>query len=337
MIASVVSVSLGACVGCSGVQSALDTAGPRAERVSGLWWLLFWVSVAVWVVSTGMLIYALLRRRSDSAPLTDTFLNRLVLWSGAIVPAVVLIGLLIFALRTTRALANPDVTPKVVIEVTGRQWWWRVKYLQSDDSQPTNAGDQRSVVETANEIHIPVGEPVLLRLKSDDVIHSFWVPSLAGKMDTIPGKTNKLWIVADRAGSFRGQCAEYCGAQHANMAFVVIAESRQEFDQWLEHQRQPAAAPETPVAVRGRDVFLNNQCAKCHVIRGHDSTAGDGPDLTHFASRRTIAAGTIPNTEGHLGGWIGNPQTIKPGNKMPYVPLEAEDFTDLLVYLETLR
>jgi cytochrome c oxidase subunit 2 len=190
---------------------------------------------------------------------------------------------------------------------------------------------------TANEIHIPVGKPVHIRLASRDVIHSFWVPDLHGKKDLIPGKDTDLWLRADRAGVYRGQCAEFCGWQHAHMALLVIAEPQDRFDAWLASQRQTPPPPSTPLGQRGRAVFESQACPLCHTVAGTQANGSAGPDLTHLASRRTIAAGTLPNTIGSLGGWIVDPQSTKPGNRMPAVTLHADDLQALLAYLETLR
>ena len=203
-----------------------------------------------------------------------------------------------------------------------------VRYLSDDPSQ---------IVTTANEIHIPVGRPVMIRGTSHDVIHSFWVPNLHGKRDLIPSRITTEWIEADRPGRFRGQCAEFCGLQHAHMALWVIAESDDEFARWRERQLQPALPPSDPVKARGRDVFLNHACVFCHTIQGTTAAGQIGPDLTHLASRSTIAAGTLPNTKGNLGGWIVDPQNIKPGNHMATVDLKPEDLQPLLDYLGSLQ
>jgi cytochrome c oxidase subunit 2 len=192
-------------------------------------------------------------------------------------------------------------------------------------------------VTTANEIHVPVGKPVVLELVASDVIHSFWVPNLAGKRDMISGQENSLWLRADSAGVYRGQCAEFCGYQHAKMAFQVIAESPDRFAQWLVQQRDTAATPTDSLARHGQQVFLSNQCVMCHAISGTPAGSRIGPDLTHFASRRTIAAGSLPNTLGNLMGWIADPQTIKPGSRMPATSLSSQDLAAVVAYLETLK
>jgi cytochrome c oxidase subunit 2 len=190
---------------------------------------------------------------------------------------------------------------------------------------------------TANEIHVPAGRPVRLRLSSADVIHSFWVPQLMPKTDLIPGQVNETWLTANRPGIYRGQCAEYCGLQHALMAFLVVADGPAAFDRWVALQRAPAAEPAGTLATRGRQVLERTSCATCHTVRGTSARGTAGPDLTHLASRQQLGAGAVPNTPGHLGGWIANSQTIKPGNLMPPQPLTSEELQALIAYLETLE
>jgi cytochrome c oxidase subunit II len=256
---------------------------------------------------------------------------RWVLLGGLVFPLVVLVPLLGLTLGTMRGLggglgANGD--PGLVLEVIGHQYWWEVRYLD---------GDGRVLFETANEIHLPVGRAVELRLEASDVIHSFWVPRLAGKLDMIPGRTNVLRLRADVAGEYRGQCAEYCGLQHARMSLLVVAQPEAEYAAWAAAQALPVAAPADALATFGRDVFLGHACRACHTIRGTPAIGELGPDLTHVASRQMLAALTVPNTRGHLGGWIANPQDLKPGSRMPSVPLEQAEFNALLHYLGTLR
>jgi cytochrome c oxidase subunit 2 len=190
---------------------------------------------------------------------------------------------------------------------------------------------------TANEIHVPLDRPVVLKVTSRDVIHSFWAPNLLGKRDLIPGYTTAIWLRADRRGIYRGQCAEFCGLQHAHMAFDVVAESEAEFERWLEGMRQQARDPTDPAARRGRDVFMVNRCSGCHTIGGTPAHGQVAPDLTHVATRSTIGAGTLSNTSAHLDAWIRDPQASKPGNQMPPTPLSADDRQALIAYLETLK
>jgi len=216
----------------------------------------------------------------------------------------------------------------ITVNVIGHQWWWEFRYI---DDQPS-----RTFV-TANELHIPVGRPVILRMTSRDVIHSFWVPNLHGKIDLMAGRTNTLRIRADEPGEYRGQCAEFCGLQHAKMAFVVVALPEEEFDGWVEESLRPAAEPGTELAQQGREVFLESQCSLCHTVRGTGAWGTIAPDLTRIGSRRTLAAGTVPNNRGTLAAWILDPQHIKPGNFMPATQLPPDRLHALVAYLEGLR
>jgi cytochrome c oxidase subunit 2 len=244
------------------------------------------------------------------------------------VTVVTLIALTVVSYSAGRGLFSESGDGAVSIEVVGHQWWWEVRYLAAEPSN-TFIG--------ANEIHIPVGETVRLILHADDVIHSFWVPNLNGKKDLIPGQENVFYLAADRPGTFRGQCAEFCGAQHAHMALFVVAEPKENFAGWEENQRRPAKQPQNAEQERGQQVFLRGPCVLCHTIQGTIAGATTGPDLTHIASRLSIGAGRLPNTRGHLGGWIIDPQTPKPGNLMPPNLLPPEDFQALLSYLDSLE
>jgi cytochrome c oxidase subunit 2 len=225
-------------------------------------------------------------------------------------------------LRDLKALQVPQGQAAVTVDVIGHLWWWQVSYPDSH-------------VVTANEIHVPVGQVVHLRLRTADVNHSFWVPQLMPKTDLIAGRTNDTWIKADHAGTFRGQCAEYCGAQHAHMAFLVIAQSPADYASWTTQQAQDAPAPTTPQEARGLQVLETASCASCHTVRGTSAHGTVGPDLTHLATRSQIGAGTLPNDTGHLAGWIANSQTVKPGNKMPPQPLSPDDLRAVVAYLDS--
>jgi cytochrome c oxidase subunit 2 len=248
--------------------------------------------------------------------------------AAAVATVVILFGLLVASVATGREIASLHAKQALTLDLVGHQWWWEVQYQQPDPSQ--------SFV-TANEIHIPVGRPVLVKAASRDVIHSLWVPNLHGKRDLIPGRVNAIWLEADRPGLYRGQCAEFCGYQHAHMALDVVAEPADRFDAWVAAQRQPAAAPATELAKRGAAVFQSLPCPLCHTVAGTGANGMNGPDLTHLASRRTIAAGTLPNTRGALAGWILDPGSAKPGTTMPPTPLDPDDLGALLAYLESLR
>ncbi len=310
------------------IPSALDPQGPAAANIANLWWIMFWLGTAVFLAVTALLLLIVFthwRRGAVLAPDLNAPDHRTWLWwGGVIIPFVILAIVLFFTLRSHSALANPPAPPVTVIEVIGWRWWWEVRYPDHN-------------ITTANEIYLPVGQPVLFRLTAGDVIHSFWVPELHGKMDMIPGKTNTFWLQADAAGVYRGICAEFCGLQHAKMHYMVVATPQDEFDAWITRQRQPASIADDESIQRGQQLFFEANCAFCHAIRGTAANGRLGPDLTHVASRQTLAAGALPNNRGALGGWITNPQHIKPGNLMPPSNLNSEELQALLDYLEILR
>jgi cytochrome c oxidase subunit 2 len=309
----------------SAAPSALEPQGPGAERVAGLWWLMFGISTAVVLVVAALIVIgAVRRRRRADGDETPRWAMGMVIGGGVVFPILVLALLWALTLRDVAFLDEPPSEPTVRIEVIGKRWWWDVRYPDQD-------------VVTANEIHVPVGETVDLLLRSGDIIHSFWVPELMPKTDMIPGRDNQMWLRADRPGTYRGQCAEFCGLQHARMAFLVIAEPRDEFDAWLQDQAAEPPAPPDPEAEAGLQAFLSSPCVGCHTIRGTEASGTLGPDLTHVASRRTLAAATIPNTPENLLAWITNSQRIKPGNLMPPIELPSEDLQAIVAYLETLE
>ncbi len=327
-------------VGCAGVQqSAVDAAGPQAGRIAGLWWFFLALLGAIFVAVIAFTAWALLRRDRGIDPERIEQLHvapspserRLTRVVGTATVATVLILLLLLVVSVSTGKAISELGNKqtgLVVELTGNQWWWYVRYLNDDASR---------IVVTANEIHIPVGRPVMIRETSNDVIHSFWVPNLHGKRDLIPSRVTTEWIQADYPGRFRGQCAEFCGLQHAHMALWVVAEPEAQFEAWMDHQRQPGAAPSDPDRARGQEIFLNHACVLCHTIAGTPAAGSVGPDLTHVGSRLTLAAGTLANTKGNLAGWITDPQTVKPGNHMATVPLRSEEVQPLVDYLESLQ
>ena len=312
----------------------LSSAGTRADKVVPLTWYMLIVSIIVCVV-IGVLLWIAVRRarpqdrglEMNTIPIARGGDGIRWISVGLLLSAIPLAVALVWTMLTLAAVAGPPAHPGLVLDVTGRQWWWEVKY---NGSSPTD------IFETANEIHIPVGVPVLVRLHGGDVIHSFWVPQLTGKTDTIPGQVNLSWIEADKPGRYLGQCTEFCGYQHAHMQFEVVAEPRAEFDQWAANQRQSATAPTSPEATRGLEL-VEYRCGLCHRVRGTEAGAISAPDLTHLMSRREIAAGTLLNNPGNLVGWIQNPQNIKPGNLMPNQALSAKQLSDALAYLETLK
>ena len=313
--------------GCaSGTPSPLDPRGPAARDLAALIWTVFALAAIVCVAVLAALVLAVLRRRrTDAEEAVTAGENRAIFLFGIALPAVILLALFGISLALTRSLSAPPAAPALTVEVIARQWWWEVRYPDQGFA-------------TANELRIPVGQPVRVTLTSDDVIHSFWVPQLQAKTDMLPGQTTTTWLQASEAGTFRGQCAEYCGAQHAQMGFVVVAEPPEQFDRWLAAQRAPAAQPADQARniQQGYQVLVGASCSYCHTIRGTSALGAYGPDLTHLASRQTLGAGTLPNTRGNLAAWITNAQGIKPGNRMPSFPLDAQSLQYLLDYLQSL-
>ena len=307
---------------------ALAPAGPQAARLAQVFRAFFAVCAVVYVVVVALLLLGALR--PGAAAVDEPARLRLVT-AGGVLTALTLVGLLVVSIHGGHQL-NPMRGAKDVltVQVIGRQWWWELRY-------PGTAPDQEVV--TANELHVPVGRPVLLRLVSRDVIHSFWVPELHGKRDLLPGHDSTTYIQADRAGVFRGQCAEFCGTQHAQMGFLVIAEPEEKFQAWLSAQRTAAPPPEalSADARRGQDLFLHGTCVMCHRVAGTSAGATMGPDLTHVGSRATLAAGSLPNVHDHLRRWVADAQSVKPGSHMPPTPLSAADQDSLVTYLEALR
>ncbi len=389
-------LALAAC-GTPDSPNYMRPAGPAADAEATLGWWLTGISVAVVVLVTAVLLVAVFRRRPDAgadgrerpsarralavdaaagaksggqaAAATHGDAQRhggdkglpWIYW-GTAATVVILVGAFVGTAVTLRAASRPPSTPTLTVDVTGHMWWWEAQYR---DSLPEHT------FATANELHIPVGRPVRVRLRTADVIHSFWVPQLAGKTDLIPGQQNEMWLQADHAGRFRGQCAEYCGMEHAKMALYVTADPPAEYERWAAGQRAsapslvPAAITSgatgratqpvgesmpatTPVAAgaspargdslarAGQAVFIAN-CGACHAVRGSDALGRVGPDLTHVASRATIAGGVLPNTTGNLSGWVANAQTVKPGSRMPALPLPPGDLLAVVHYLQTLR
>lgn len=312
----------------------LSSAGLRAREVVPLTWYLLSVSIIVCCVIAMLLLAAVRRGRSEDKtqgirqiPIERGRTGIRWISIGLLISAVPLTVALVWTMFTLAAVAGPPAHPGLVLDVTGRQWWWQVEYASAHPAD---------VFDTANEIHIPIGVPVLVRLHGADVIHSFWVPQLSGKTDAIPGQTNLSWIQADQPGRYLGQCTEFCGYQHAHMQFEVVAESQADFNRWIAQQRRPANTPMTSEEIRGL-ALIEYRCGLCHRVRGTEAGAISAPDLTHLMSRRNLAAGTLPNNRGNLVGWIQNPQNIKPGNLMPNQFLSAQQLTDALAYLETLK
>jgi cytochrome c oxidase subunit 2 len=314
--------------------SYLRTFGPAGYPVTALGWGLGIISVSV-VVIVGLLLLGGIFRRRDAPIGSDS--NALAvrrdaggmawIYVGVGISTVVLIAAMIWTLVVTAVVAHPSSKPALTVQVSASQWWWALRY---------DTGQSSRTFTSANEIHIPVGQPVRFEVTSTDVIHSFWVPKLGGKIDVIPGQTNVTWLQADRAGIYHGQCAVFCGAEHARMALRVIAQQPAEFRAWQAAQLTSAPRPATPAENQGQMVFQSH-CAACHTIRGSDAGGVLGPDLSHLMSRHTLAAGVLPNTTGNLAGWIIHPQSIKPGSRMPDQPLSGPELAALMSYLQTLH
>ena len=303
--------------GCSFEQSALHPAGRDAEELSALTWFMFAAAVVVWAIVMGAAIYAVVGKKR---PRSEKFADRFIIVGGVAFPTIGLAILLVFGLSLLPNWTSAE-TPDLRVNVRAEQYWWRLGYELPDGS----------VVETANELHLPNDATVEFVLTSTDVIHSFWIPALGGKMDAIPGRTNLLRLTPTKPGTYRGVCAEFCGPSHALMAFPVVVHEAADFPAWLEAQRVPATAA-------GSTAFTDAGCGACHVVRGVSEAGSVGPDLTHFASRRTIGAGTLPNTRENLLAWLAAPAHIKPGVGMPsYASLPAADREAIADYLMELR
>jgi cytochrome c oxidase subunit 2 len=331
-------LSLTTLAGCGGDSpSILEPDSEAGRRVAGLWWVLFWTSVVAVAVVVGFLVVAVHRRarpgdgdRDDDEDDDVDIDRRPVPWgdrfvvlSGIVVTGAVLAATFVVSLFVLDDLAASGDDAELTIEVVAHDWWWEIRY-------PNGAV-------TANEIHIPVGEPVDVRLRTADVIHSFWVPELQVKEDMVPGMDNRLSLDADRAGRYRGQCAEFCGLQHAHMLFYVEAQPADEFDDWLADQARPADEPTSAAARRGLDILEDASCAGCHTVRGTSADGDLGPDLTHLAGRRTIGAGLMRLTPDHLADFVADPQDDKPGASMPRTELTPAEVRAVTAYLMELE
>ncbi len=309
------------------IQSAAGNDGQQSALVSDLFSIFLMVTAIFYLAVIVFLLWAIVRRRRRGGESRERGLRRMLVgWVGLI--SLSLAGLTVATWLYDRGLAEAAVTPALEIEVTANQWWWDVRYADKEADQ---------IFRTANELHLPVGVPVHITLRSNDVIHSFWIPNLAGKQDMIPGRDSDLSIRPLREGRFRAQCAEFCGLQHARMALDVTVESHAAFAAWRAAQLRPAAAPASAQARAGQAIVTGRQCASCHMIAGTPASGQVAPDLTHFASRRTIAAGTLPMNRANIAAWIADPQAPKPGNNMPKVPLSPAELGAVTAYLETLR
>lgn len=311
--------------GCNGAQSALDPAGQEAERIATLFWWMVAGTLLVWVLVMILALYCVYASPESFTPWRG---NLIIVGGGAVLPAVVLAVLLVFGLAMIPGLVSPARQGSLRIQVDGELWWWRVRYVSA-----TNPN-----VVLANEIHLPVGEQVEFQLKSDNVIHSFWIPALGGKMDMMPGRSTRLVLTPTRTGTYRGVCAEYCGDSHALMKFEVVVESRADFERWLKLQSKPATKPTQSLAIRGQTSFLSSGCGSCHSIRGTVNDGIIGPDLTHVGSRLKVAAGTLPCEPESLALWIASTKELKPGSRMPHFSmLKPDELRAIAAYLKGLR
>jgi cytochrome c oxidase subunit II len=316
-------------------QSILHPVSPQGHAIDWLYWVIFWICFTVFVLMVFFLMRGASRAYLGGKPPMEIINNEEAdqaasWWVGGAVGVTVisLFVVLFMSVSTGRRAYTVQAQNAVTIKVTGHQWWWEATYENSEADL---------TITTANELHVPTGQTIAIVGTSDDVIHSFWVPNVAGKRDLLPGYQSAFSFQIDKPGIYRGQCAEFCGLQHAHMGLEIVAEDPDEFAVWQQQQLQAAAEPSTPEAARGRDVFLSHACVMCHTIRGTTAGSRMGPDLTHIASRNGIAAEMLPNNYGNLAGWILDPQGIKPGSHMAPNTLSGAELQDLLTYLSTLK
>jgi cytochrome c oxidase subunit II len=333
--AAMLPLLLGAC-SYQHYQSDFGAAATEGRQFLTLFWIFLGVCAFMYALVMIFLAVGIARRdRALEANVVETgrhhqshplMRSTLIGWAALI--GVGLVALAIASFFADRSMARAATNEKLSVTLTGNQWWWDIVY---------NSADASKTLRTANELHLPVGVPTRIILHSSDVIHSFWVPSLAGKQDLIPGRENAITIVPKVTGMFRGQCAEFCGTQHAHMSLVVVVESYPDFLNWWHHQLEPAPAPATPLAMAGYKYVVSGPCSACHNIGGTPASGQVAPDLTHLASRRSLAAGTLPMSTGNLYGWVEDPQSVKPGVKMPTIGLEPDQLHAVVAYLETLK
>ncbi|MFL6551592.1 MAG: cytochrome c oxidase subunit II [Povalibacter sp.] len=309
--------------------SALVPTGVHAQHIDTIWHVMLWTCGLMYALVLGFVTFALIRAwqgpRENESSHSVGLKRALYVWFAMI--AAGLFGLSLTSFLIDRAIVRAASDPQVSLRVTANQWWWEVEYT----------GDPSRQVRTANEIHLPVNAQVHVELSSNDVIHSFWVPNLHGKQDLIPGRTNEIRLQPLQTGSFRGFCAEFCGAQHAKMDFEVVVDTPDAFAAWTNHQLSSAVTPGTPETQAGQQVFMSSACNMCHAISGTDANGTVGPDLSHFASRRWLASGTAPNTPSNLRSWLENPQRMKPGSHMPVVQLKPQELDALVAYIGSLK
>jgi cytochrome c oxidase subunit 2 len=326
--------------------SMFDARGPHAAHISSLWWVFFWILAAVYVITMMLVMYgvgrAIRRKEFSSMPEAPVRTNlfeseeerqreqrmKLTVGTGVVISAAILVALMVSSFSVGNDLGDAPSGNPLHVNVIGHQWWWEFRYV---DTIAANG------VVTSNELHIPTGRPVMLHLTSHDVIHSFWAPNFNGKRDAIPGYNTSLWFQSKKDGTYRGTCAEFCGHQHAKMGFLIMSEAPHQFQQWIEHSKQDALQPTDSMAKRGKEVFLAAPCSNCHTIQGTPAGGHVGPELTHFGSKQTFASATYPNKIGYLTGWLLDPQSMKPGCKMPQNVLEPRDARAVAEYLESLK
>jgi len=333
--AALLPLLLGAC-SYQHYQSDFGAAATEDRQFLTLFWIFMAVCGVMYALVIAFLIAGLARRRTEAeANVVETGrhhrshpLMRTTLIGWTVLIGVGLAALSIASFFADRSMAEAATNEKLSITLTGNQWWWDIVY---------NSNDASKTMRTANELHLPVGVPTRILLNSADVIHSLWIPSLGGKQDLIPGRQNDITFVPQKIGIFRGQCAEFCGTQHAHMALVVVVQSYPDFIKWWDHQLQPAVAPRTPLQLAGYQYVTNGPCSACHNIGGTPASGTVAPDLTHLASRKILAASTMPMSEGNLYGWVEDPQSLKPGVKMPTIGLEPDKLHAVVAYLETLK
>jgi cytochrome c oxidase subunit 2 len=320
----------------SGFQTAFGGDALESSNFLTLFAVFMIVCTVMYVLIVAAMLLSLWRGRRSDEPLTveagkhnstnPMFQPALIGWTVLILAGLSVLTVMSFF--TDRSNASVARNPQLTLNIIAHQWWWDVQYTTHDASK---------MIHTANEIHLPVGVPAEITLQSDDVIHSLWIPNLAGKQDLIPGRTNDIQLLPLKTGTYRGQCAEFCGVEHANMALDVTVESKADFERWVAAQQRVAFAPMTPLQVAGYRYVTTRECSSCHNISGTPANGQVAPDLTHFASRRSIAAGTLPMSTGNLYGWVADPQSQKPGNKMPTIGLSPTELHSIVAYLETLK
>ena len=301
--------------------TVFNPAGPGARQIEGIWWLMFALAIAVYIVVAAFIVVAVVRKPGEERTTRD---NAFIWLGGIAMPVAILAVLATLTVHSATALDKPSGGSPLRVAISGRQWWWQVVY-------------PHQAIVTANELHIPAGRTVRLLLDSHDVIHSFWVPQLSGKIDMIPGRMNHLVLRAERPGVYRAQCAEYCGAQHAWMALYVVAHEPVDYERWLEREARAAQEPPGEVERRGAALFESAGCASCHTVRGTPAGGRLGPDLTHVASRLALGAGVIGMSRGALAGWISNSQALKPGNLMPPMVLATDELHAVTAYVAALK